>query len=762
MYGKVIVVDFYDKEDGVLIDNEKDYVDHIKKIDNACEMIGGENQLIKPIFDFDSYEEIDIPLMTKKINKLFPNKIIHYAVREPRLKDSKMRYSARAYVDGVMITSSNIGYLVKNSDLTEADTSIYNKKRKMFLPLTTRKNDKLKVPVLKPINDATYFQCCASYIEEHFENWDNIVEDMKGKKLLETIEKHYDKKDEIVSNTDYVIDDTDGVSKLVLYLDKLKKIRFEKYEDWLYVMFAIIHYGDKIKITKSKINNLIHHYSSLADSYDEDKVDKWFDINYIKQKGKKGFGLPYIISCVKEDDKEWYDINIGLTYENIKKTFDKTVFKCKDPIGFVEINTNQSELCPKPYDILTRSEIIEKNEDLLYYEKDKKGVVQQKSFMTKWLKDNTKKCYRNVVFIPKKLSPELAERHFNLFKGYRVESLPVCRDYSLIQPVLDHLYNIISKGRKEVYDFLIQWFAQIIQNPCVKTQVFIILKSEPGSGKNILLDMIGKKIIGEYAVDTASPERVFFGTFNSLLSNKVLIVCNEVGDGMKPVIDKIKDVITSPTINIEKKGIDPIVVDNHINAIATTNNRAPIPISPDDRRMVLLDVSMARKGDELYFNRLAEIYNNDLAISALYHYLLEEVKITIKNFQKERPITEEYKKVQLLYIPNIVSFAISFADTLEWRNYNGKDLILLKVGDLYKKYKIFCDECRFSPLSKKNFLFDIVCDRSSIVKCTHGGYECIRILKPEFQKWIGEYKSLEPDTEDYEGYEFPISYLEDD
>ena len=227
MYGKVIVVDFYDKEDGVLIDNEKDYVDHIKKIDNACEMIGGENQLIKPIFDFDSYEEIDIPLMTKKINKLFPNKIIHYAVREPRLKDSKMRYSARAYVDGVMITSSNIGYLVKNSDLTEADTSIYNKKRKMFLPLTTRKNDKLKVPVLKPINDATYFQCCASYIEEHFENWDNIVEDMKGKKLLETIEKHYDKKDEIVSNTDYVIDDTDGVSKLVLYLDKLKKIRLE-------------------------------------------------------------------------------------------------------------------------------------------------------------------------------------------------------------------------------------------------------------------------------------------------------------------------------------------------------------------------------------------------------------------------------------------------------------------------------------------------------------------------------------------------------
>ena len=762
MYDKVIAVDFYGKYDDVLIGTEYDFVDHIGVRNNACEIIGRENQMIKPIFDFDSYTEIDIPLMTTKINKIFPNKIVNYATREPRLKDDKMRYSARAYVDEVMISYGHLAYLVKNSDFKEADTSIYSRNRKMFLPLTTRKEYFDIVPALKPYKGATIFQCCASYIRETFENWDEIVEDMKGKKILETIEKHYEKKDEIVNNSDDVIDDTDNVSKLVLYLDKLKKVRFEKYENWLYVMFAIIHYGTKIKITKSKINNLIHQYSSLADSYDEDKVDKWFDTNYIKQKGKNGFGLPYIISCVKEDDKEWYDINIGLTYENIKKTFDKTVFKCKDPIGFVEINTNQSELCPKPYDILTRSEIIEKNEDLLYYEKDKKGVVQQKSFMTKWLKDNTKKCYRNVVFIPKKLSPVLAESHFNLFKGYRVESLPVCKDYELIQPVLDHLYNIISNGRKEVYDFVLQWLAQIMQNPCVKTQVFIILKSEPGSGKNIILDMIGKKIIGEYAVDTAAPERVFFGTFNSLLSNKVLIVCNEAGNGMMPVIDRIKDVVTSPTINIEKKGIDPIVVDNHINAIATTNNRAPIPISPDDRRMVLLDVSMARKGDELYFNKLAEIYNNDKAISALYYYLLEEVKITINNFQKERPITEEYKKVQQLYTPNIVSFCISIADTLEWRNYDGKEMILLKIGDTYKKYKLFCEECKIIPLIKKNFLFDFVCDRSSIVKCRSSGYDCFRLLKTEFEKWIGDYKSLEPDVEDYDDYVFPISYLEDD
>jgi len=333
----------------------------------------------------------------------------------------------------------------------------------------------------------------------------------------------------MINDEDEVINDTENVLKT--FLDRLKPTRFEDYEGWVYSMFSIIHVGFKNSISKNKIRGLVHHYSSLVENYTEDSVDEWFDNTYDKQKCKKGYGIPYILKCVKEDDKEWYDINIGMTYDNIKKEFDTKVFKCNDPIGFVEINIKQNELNPVPYCILTRAQIIEKYEDLSYYEKDEKGKVVKKSFTTRWLKDPTKKLYHNIVFVPKKLSPEMAKNHFNLFKGFRAEKLPVVKDYDLIKPILDHIFIVLSKSRPDVYNFIMQWFAQIIRNPCVKTQVFIILKSEPGSGKNVILDMIGKKIIGDYAVDTASPERVFFGTFNSLMCNKVLVVCNEAGNG---------------------------------------------------------------------------------------------------------------------------------------------------------------------------------------------------------------------------------------
>jgi hypothetical protein len=762
MYDKVIAVDFYGKYDDVLIGTECDFIDHIGARNNACEIIGGENQLIKPIFDFDSYEEIDIPLMTNKINKIFPNKIVNYATREPRLKDGKMRYSARAYVDGVMISYGNLAYLVKNSDFKEADTSIYSKNRKMFLPLTTRKEWDNIVPVLKPINDATYFQCCASYIRKTFENWDNIVEEMKGKKLLETIEKHYDKKDEIVNNSDDVIDTAYIQKKLLLYITKMHPDRATSYDSWSKMIWCLCNICNKEGISNRICGNIIHEFSKKAINYNENATDDFID--KCDNLREASYGWNYLYQCIKIDDYDFYITITTMTYNKVKEDFDKRIFKCNDPIGFVELNINQNELNPVPYYIRTRAEITQKYEDLLYYDKDKNGKGVKNPFTTKWFKDPTKISYHNVVFIPKKLSPELAKNHFNLFKGYRAENLPVCKNYELIEPVKSHLFNIISKGREEVYNYLLQWLAQLIQNPCVKTQVFIILKSEPGSGKNIILDMISKKIIGEYAVDTAAPERVFFGNFNSLLSNKVLVVCNEAGNGMRSCIDRIKDVVTSPTINIEKKGIDPIVFDNYANVIATTNNRAPIPISPEDRRLVLLDVSMAKKGDEEYFNKLLEIYNNDLAISALYHYLLEEVKITIKNFQKERPITEEYKKTQSLFIPNYMLFIISIADTLEWKNYNKKEICLLRSKELYHKYKLYCDECKITPSSKKNFIFDIVCDRSSIAKCTSKGYECVRLYKPEFENWIGEYKSLETemDLENYDDYEFPISYLDDE
>jgi hypothetical protein len=136
------------------------------------------------------------------------------------------------------------------------------------------------------------------------------------------------------------------------------------------------------------------------------------------------------------------------------------------------------------------------------------------------------------------------------------------------------------------------------------------------------------------------------GNFNSSLLIKVFAVCNEVGNEMRPLIDKLKDLATTPDNIIEKKGKHPIGNPNYININLTIHNNNPLDIQADDRHV----------GNVEYFNKLAECCNNDIIISSFYHYLKEEIKITITNFQKTRPITKEYEAIKRMNAPNILNF----------------------------------------------------------------------------------------------------------
>jgi hypothetical protein len=81
----------------------------LKGSPNMCENIGLPDQQIKPVFNVDAYDnDIDIDAIKAKINELFPDKQIHYAKREPRDYNGKMKFSSRWYVNEVHITSQNL------------------------------------------------------------------------------------------------------------------------------------------------------------------------------------------------------------------------------------------------------------------------------------------------------------------------------------------------------------------------------------------------------------------------------------------------------------------------------------------------------------------------------------------------------------------------------------------------------------------------------------------------------------------------------
>ena len=75
----------------------------------CCHHVGLENQQVKPYFDIDAYDtDIDIESVKNDIHKMFPEKPIYHAMREPREYNGKTKYSHRFYVGNVRISNYDI------------------------------------------------------------------------------------------------------------------------------------------------------------------------------------------------------------------------------------------------------------------------------------------------------------------------------------------------------------------------------------------------------------------------------------------------------------------------------------------------------------------------------------------------------------------------------------------------------------------------------------------------------------------------------
>ncbi len=98
-----------------------------------------------------------------------------------------------------------------------------------------------------------------------------------------------------------------------------------------------------------------------------------------------------------------------------------------------------------------------------------------------------------INFTPQHLNEKDNKIYYNLFNGFKAELLPIYKDYEAIKPILNHIKEVLCNSNEEYFQWLMQYYANIIQNPLKKTETIIIFKGEQGSGKNIIIDFIAKK-----------------------------------------------------------------------------------------------------------------------------------------------------------------------------------------------------------------------------------------------------------------------------
>ena len=213
-----------------------------------------------------------------------------------------------------------------------------------------------------------------------------------------------------------------------------------------------------------------------------------------------------------------------------------------------------------------------------------------------WLEWEERRQYDGVVFSPGR---EVGPRWYNLWRGFSVQPA-ASGSHPAVDQFLDHALNNVCGGDAELYQWLIGYFAHMIQRPWEKPLVALVFKGAKGTGKNALVERVGALLGSHFLV--ADDRRYLLSNFNSHLESNLFFALDEASwAGDKSAEGKLKGLITGSQHLIERKGCEPYPVDNLTRIAILGNDNWLVPATQDERRFAVFNVGNGRRQDREFF-----------------------------------------------------------------------------------------------------------------------------------------------------------------
>lgn len=184
-----------------------------------------------------------------------------------------------------------------------------------------------------------------------------------------------------------------------------------------------------------------------------------------------------------------------------------------------------------------------------------------------------------------------------------------------VKPFLDYIREVIATDDNGNHDpiaesWVLNWLADIIQNPSTKPGTALVLLGAQGSGKTFLGERILGPIIGRHHYLQVDDVSRITNKFNIITDNKLFVQCDEaVHSYQKDVASRLKAVITDSHTVMEPKGVDPIMKPNLMRLLFTSNEDTSaifIDPSPHERRFTVLKVSPKKANNVPYWDHMHE------------------------------------------------------------------------------------------------------------------------------------------------------------
>ena len=393
-------------------------------------------------------------------------------------------------------------------------------------------------------------------------------------------------------------------------------------------------HSDIIEKTDIEINENINCFSNEED--DDDKT------------------IPDIYTNKDNEIKFYRDIEDVLCseeYYSDRAEFQKQFFKLEYPLLYGRLL--EGELIPIFYKKNEMSELVGDFTPKYLIGTPKSSI--QIPFYNIWRDDPEKRKYDKIVFEP---NPALHnERHYNMFRGFKNDDPnvePIKEEDSYYFKLLKHLFS----PEPEFYNYFLALVSHIIQKPWIKTKVAVVLYTHAkGTGKDTIIQEGLQRIIGTEYFGKLNDIDDINAKFNLKLTNKLVVYGEEITANAKKVIDKLKEVITRSTCNLEKKGVDAVMVNDFCNLFFTTNIKNSFKVEQGCRRLGIMECNETKLPTD-FFVKLYDEINDPIKIKQIFRFfkLYKQDKYNIgteavynTNCKKELEQESKQGYIQFLY-----------------------------------------------------------------------------------------------------------------
>lgn len=362
-----------------------------------------------------------------------------------------------------------------------------------------------------------------------------------------------------------------------------------------------------------------------------------------------------------------------LLYNHRKGEFELNAFRVLDPPGYM-VNVGGRWIH------YNRQQLLDMNSGIFL--DDEKKI----RFIDEWLRDDTIRTYDRLGYYV--ATDECPTRTFNTFSGFAATELePTVSDFSLILGHIDILCNHCDADK----EFVLDWFAQLLQQPNKLTGICIVINGQHGCGKDIFLSWFGTQIIGiENYFKTARPNIDLFGAFNSSRKNIVFYHIEEGNAVMlnETNVEQFKNYITDEYASIQLKQKDNNTLIRNYNHFAiSTNSTSPFKIEPTERRFFGIQASNEKCRNADYFSALSRAMSNPGVVYGFYNFLMTR-DISRRDW-KNPPQTEYMKTMIAASLPDVFHFVNDFLEAEGTGEMNDAEIVI-KASEIYNTYKDWC------------------------------------------------------------------------